>query len=61
MKDQRKFDFNASGFQVNTNQRGTNEQREGKDCAIRRQEVENTKPTKCKKNYKIDLKDSRSC
>ena len=40
MKDQRKIDVKARGFQVNIEQRGTNGQREGKECKTRRQEVE---------------------
>ena len=43
MKDQRKINTNAIGFQVNTKRRGTNEQQEGKEYESRRWEVENTK------------------
>jgi hypothetical protein len=32
MKDQNGIVDKASGFQVNIEQRGTNEQREGKEC-----------------------------
>ena len=43
MKYQRKIDGKARCFQVNTKQRETNEQQEGKECETRGQEVENTK------------------
>ena len=55
MKDQRKMKVRARGFQVNTKQRATNEQEEGKECEARRQEVENTKTAKCEKIYEIGL------
>jgi hypothetical protein len=55
MKDQRKIIIKARGFQVNTNQRGVNEQQEGKECKTRRQEIENTKSTKCTNVYEIGL------
>ena len=35
MNDQRKINAKARGFQVNTKQRRTNEQREGKECEMR--------------------------
>ena len=41
-----------------TKQSGTNEQREGKECETRRQEVENTKTKECEKNYEIGLEES---
>ena len=46
MKDQRKFDIKVGGYQVNTEQRGTNEQ-QGKDYKTRWQEVEHTKTIEC--------------
>ena len=36
MKDQRKYDFKVIDLQVNTKQRGMNEQREGKGYEMRR-------------------------
>jgi hypothetical protein len=49
MKDHRKIEVKARGVQVNTNQRGTQEQPEGKEWETRRREVENMKTTtKCK-------------
>jgi hypothetical protein len=32
--------------------------KKGKECEMRKREVENTKTTKCKKIYEIGLKDS---
>ena len=39
MKDQKKTNVEARGFQVNIEQRGTNEQRESKECETKRQEA----------------------
>ena len=41
MKDQRRIDIKARDFHLNTTQRGTNEQQEGKERKTRRREVEN--------------------
>ena len=63
MNDQRKINAKARGFQVNTKQRRTNEQREGKECEMRGHklrtwEYENHK---VEKDYEIGLEDSWSC
>jgi hypothetical protein len=61
MKYQRKIDGKARGFQVNTKQRETNEQQEGKECKTRRQEVEKLriqKTIECKNIYVTGVEDS---
>ena len=61
MKYQRKIDDKARCFQVNTKQRETNEQQEGKECETTRQEVEKLrirKTIECKNIYVIGVEDS---
>ena len=43
----------ARGFYVTIESRGTNEQRDGKECEMKTREVENMKTIECKKIHEI--------
>ena len=45
----------ARGFYVTIESRGTNEQRDGKECEMKTREVENMKTIECKKIHEIAI------